>query len=386
MSLLILPVEIVHRVFDYCDAQTILLSVRCVCKRLNLIVDTYNRFELIFESKSSSSMKAISHLVQPENVVSLVVGETYQTRNLIKLFISLFDINRFTTIRSLTLYQIEDDNLTYVLENINMTHAISLSVQSCEREHARTWTHVISALVRCNLKKLSMFNIDYKMNHITWPDQYKLHYLAIQDCTYDAYLVILRQLPNLRTLVVRQCIFRNSTGTQWSPSPPLCDSLLTSLTITDYSVSLENLTHVVAPIPSLQHLKLISYRQSIDYVFNGSIWQEVIQTKLPVLDRFDIFFSYTCSRDQNFTSLESIMGPFRAPFYLDDKRWFVTCAYVPRSRAVWLYTTPLRITGYSSLIKCELSWTDTSYRLTQRSINERRDIIVDQVCPRIYSA
>jgi hypothetical protein len=385
MSLLILPVEIVHRVLDYCDAQTILLSVRCVCKRLNMFVNTYNRYNLIFESKSSSSIQAISHLIQPNNVVSLFVSDNHQTRNLIELFTSLFAINRFTNLRSLALYRINDDKLKYVLENMNMTHAISLSILSCEREHAKTWTHVLSALVRCNVQKLSMINIDYKMNHITWPNHCKLDYLAIQDCTYDEYLVILRQLPNLRTLVMRQCIFQNSADTQWSPSTSLCHSLLTSLTITDCSVSLGNLTHLVAPIPSLQYLKLISYRQSVDYVLNGSIWQEFIQTKLPVLGRFDFFFSYTYCRDQHFTSLESIMGPFRAPFYLNDKHWFVTCAYVPRSRAVWLYTTTLCTTGYASLIRCELSSTDTVYRLIQRSNNERRDTIVDQVCPRIYS-
>jgi hypothetical protein len=398
MSLLILPVELIHHVLNYCDVQTTLYSVRGVCKRLNEIVNSYNRLDLIFNSKSSYSMKPISRLVQPSNVASLVLGNDYQTKDTIKLFCSLFDMDRFTGLRSLTLYQIKNDDLEYILEHMNMTNIISLSIQSFERgyesvwrhslwlsgtsyerEHERTWALVSSALVRCNLRKLSMSDINYKMKYITWPEQYQLEHLAINDCTYDGYLAILHQLPNLRTLVMRQCTFNDFEDKLLPSSTPLCHSSLTSLIITDYSVSLTNLEHFVLPIPSLKHLKLISHRKTIDYVFNGSIWRELIQTKLPLLDRFDFFFSYTYFEHQDCASLESIMAPFRAPFYLDDKRWFVTCAYVLTLRTIWLYTKPICSTNYGSPLRCEVSPTDNIYRLTQRPIDERSDTIADEV-------
>ncbi|UJR18439.1 hypothetical protein I4U23_005344 [Adineta vaga] len=45
-SLINLPVEVLHRIFDFCDIQTILCTMSCVCKRLHSITNYYNRFKL----------------------------------------------------------------------------------------------------------------------------------------------------------------------------------------------------------------------------------------------------------------------------------------------------------------------------------------------------
>jgi hypothetical protein len=45
-SLLTIPVELVYRILDQLDELTILLSARGVCKRLNLITDTYYRYQV----------------------------------------------------------------------------------------------------------------------------------------------------------------------------------------------------------------------------------------------------------------------------------------------------------------------------------------------------
>ncbi len=48
LSLLTLPVELVYRILDNLDEVTILLSFRNVCTRLNIIVDTYYRYQVNF--------------------------------------------------------------------------------------------------------------------------------------------------------------------------------------------------------------------------------------------------------------------------------------------------------------------------------------------------
>jgi hypothetical protein len=45
-SLLTVPVELVYRILDNLDEQTLFLSVRGVCIRLNLITDTYHRYQV----------------------------------------------------------------------------------------------------------------------------------------------------------------------------------------------------------------------------------------------------------------------------------------------------------------------------------------------------
>ncbi|CAF3752751.1 unnamed protein product [Rotaria sordida] len=67
------------------------------------------------------------------------------------------------------------------------------------------------------------------------------------------------------------------------------------------------------------------------------------------------------------------MVPFRTYFWLDDKRWFVTCAYVPKACAIWLHTASIRDSGIERLMRCEVSWIDKQCRLTQRSIDEMVD-------------
>ena len=315
----------------------------------------------------------------------------YGRENQIQLFISLFAVNRFTELRSLTLYYINNADLKHLVECLNMSRMISLSVHSSEcTQNDKTWT-IISALChQCNLQKLSvMTHANDQLEQVTWPEQYQLSCLSIRDCTFNSYHTIIHQLPNLRTLVMQQCHFEHQNNTLLSSSPPLLHSSLTSLTISNYSILLQNLVALLSPIPSLQHLKLISYTKTFDYVFDGAIWQDFILINMPNLERFEFFFSYSCPPYLNIAtpSLNSIVQPFRTPFYLDDKRWFVTCAYVPKLRSIWLYTTPVCTIdhNYKNPLRCELSCKENICRLTQRNLNETHDTIEDEVCPRIYS-
>ncbi|CAF4428045.1 unnamed protein product, partial [Rotaria magnacalcarata] len=45
LSLVSLPIELVYRILDNLDDLTILMSLRNVCSRLNLIIDTYHRYQ-----------------------------------------------------------------------------------------------------------------------------------------------------------------------------------------------------------------------------------------------------------------------------------------------------------------------------------------------------
>ena len=63
-SLLTLPVELVYRILDNLHEKAILLSVRNVCTRLNLITDTYHRYQVnisfYFQINFSSCLKQYS--------------------------------------------------------------------------------------------------------------------------------------------------------------------------------------------------------------------------------------------------------------------------------------------------------------------------------------
>ncbi|CAF1615259.1 unnamed protein product [Rotaria magnacalcarata] len=381
-SLITLPPELVHRILDYCDIQTLLTCVRHVCKTLYALVNTYDRLTLILNSESVKIMRSVSRFIQPDSVISITIDNSCEENDNIRLFYSLFDIARFTRLQSLTIHGIEDTNLEYFLENLNTSSLTSLSIKSSDQEHSRTWDLISSASLRWNLRKLCISNMNFMVKHISWPNQYKLEHLEFSDCIYSEYLLILRHLPNLRTLVIQDCIIGdNQTCLTLSASIVLAS--LKSLTITNCSLAPQHFELLISSIPSLHHLKLISHRERFDSMFNASYWEQLICTKLLKLEKFEFLFAFTDLRNNSFVSLESFIASFRAPFWLNDKHWFVTCAYVPRGRAIWLHTTPIDSTRYQGCVRCEVSWRDSICRLTQRPLNTMVDNIVDEVRKKI---
>ena len=74
VSLLDVPPEILHRIFDHLDTPTLVRSLRCVCNRFYDIVNTYNRFDLDSTLLSKLQFECAIHVIRPVNIVSLIVS------------------------------------------------------------------------------------------------------------------------------------------------------------------------------------------------------------------------------------------------------------------------------------------------------------------------
>jgi hypothetical protein len=57
----------------------------------------------------------------------------------------------------------------------------------------------------------------------------------------------------------------------------------------------------------------------LDSILDGSDWADLIQTKLPDLKIFQIFFSYTLLQGNDAKDLDLLMDRFRTPFWLQEK-------------------------------------------------------------------
>jgi hypothetical protein len=105
-SLLTLPTELHHRIFDYLDVQTVIRSVRCVCRQLHATVNAYNRLQLNLTSMIKPDLKLLRRVIRPENVISITFSDGDRaTSGEIDLFFSNVDVHRFTQLRSLTFHQ-----------------------------------------------------------------------------------------------------------------------------------------------------------------------------------------------------------------------------------------------------------------------------------------
>lgn len=380
VSFLTLPVELLYRILDHLDIQTILRSLRSVCTQLYSITNTYNRYELDFTSISKSDLEFISRVALPSSIISLTFsGSKKDTSGISNLFFSRCDLRKFIRLRSLTLNNVNNKELEYFVQYTNIEYLLSLSIESNERELSSTCVLVSLAVHRFNLWKLNLKNIRGIMQRISWPVQYKLEHLTLCACGSMDHSGIFHQLPYLQKLSTKDCsilpIYDKTVI--FSASTP--SSSLTTLIISQHSLSMNYLESLLSLTPSLRHLEIVSNLHRLDSVVDGSYWQQCIQTKLPSLVQFEFLFLCTVGGNNHYTSLESLIGPFQTPFWLEDKRWFVTCSYVIKSGVIWLNTTPFNMTDAKELVICELSSLDNINRLTRRSLNKIVDSITDQV-------
>jgi len=74
-SLLQLPVELVYRILDNLDEKSIFLSSRNVCIRLNIIIDTYHRYQVTLSLDFWNKLFILS-----EVLLMSLINYIFQTR------------------------------------------------------------------------------------------------------------------------------------------------------------------------------------------------------------------------------------------------------------------------------------------------------------------
>ncbi|CAF0863818.1 unnamed protein product [Rotaria sordida] len=232
-----LPVELLHRIFDNIDAETIFFSIRSVCRLFQSVVKTFDRFILNFQSISKSNFYKLCRSIDPKNVISLTLSNEIPKSNQIFWSISLVYFQQFTRLRSITFHDIDE---------------------------AQFYTNNLTSI---------------------------------------------------------------------------CFLQLTSLTIKNLCQTIDEFQSFLLLTPSLTYLKCINGRNMID----GKRWEQFIEQNLFQLDKFEFYFHERRSiTEQPYTDLELIIDSFRTSFWIEKKKWFVTCEYDMSSpETIYLYTIPI---------------------------------------------
>jgi hypothetical protein len=367
-----LPTEILYRIFAHCDSETIFLSVRYVCKRLYAITDTYDRLELNVDSNLRDASKLIYRLIDPSKISSLtVLGSThssYQNNSII----SFIDMHQFTHLRSLTFHCISGRILEQFVLQITINSLDSLSIGVFEYEYREISTLPSLAIVHLNPREF-FFNSTHPItNHQFSPIDCQLEHLTLGKCDYIGCLIILQQLPRLQTFSIIEFKMAVDAETTLPFTESSFCSSLSSLSIDEHykycqSISSTSLVSSLTRTPALVYLKLISRRETFDYVFDGSYWEQLIQSKLPSLKTFEFCFWYSPYEKSNMIDIDPPITSFQTPFWLREKNWIINCAYIIESPGIWLPTTTAWITYYENSPKCEISAIDNVWRFTRQS-------------------
>ncbi|CAF4640415.1 unnamed protein product, partial [Rotaria sp. Silwood2] len=101
---------------------------------------------------------------------------------------------------------------------------------------------------------------------------------------------------------------------------------------------------LLSRLPTLKHLRLLFPScEPKSGLFDGSRWEEFIRSKLPLLNKFEFSFNVSKRFHPNDVTIESLIAPFRTPFWLESKNWCIKCDLEKEicGEAFHLYSTPL---------------------------------------------
>ena len=332
-----LPVEILHHLCDFLDPQSIVVSFRNTCQRLRAVAKRYDRYTLNLDLIPPCNFRLLCRLIDSKNVKSLTFSHEHELFHQPKLFKSLFRATAFIRLRSLTLIAMKESRLRDILRRVNISSLVSFSLhigKSDGRCKNTTAVYISAMLARSKLRKLVLNTRPDLIRNIDWPEKCTVTSLTIGAwIEFHQFSYILRYLPELRTLVTSSCSMENQFQTEFAPA-----RTVGALSINDLNMTIDKLERILRLTPCLTYLKLIGSGNFLD----GHRWEQFIQTNLTLLKEFIFLFKTGQTDEVKHPDIDLIIGAFQTDFWMNLKKWFVTCEYdINRPEEIIVYSIPL---------------------------------------------
>jgi hypothetical protein len=363
-----LPVELFHRIFDSLDAQTILFSVQLVSRLFRSVVNSYDRYNLDFKIISKCNFHRLCRLIQPQHLISLTLYNNEPIPDQTSLFISNFQRQQLTKIRSINLFGIDEFQLNMILKSIDLKCLISFSlhIQKYESWPSKTTEQYLSSIMAQSTLRKVEFNLRTdRLSNIQWPSNCRIEYLIIDgDITMDNLFRIISSSPQLHSLIIKQKLLTMPDNLKKRSSFPQ----ITSLILEKVVMTINQLELFLSLTPSLIYLKLIGN----GFVFDGNRWEQFLQVNLPHLNKLEFFLSSWKLIDQTRDDLQLIIQLFQTPFWIEHKKWFVACEFhLKKPRQIQIYSIPICKTIFHDRLDSEICLLSTSNHLIAiEDINE----------------
>ncbi|CAF3829748.1 unnamed protein product [Rotaria sp. Silwood1] len=290
-----------------------------VSSYLDAVLITYSNYYVNFKSISKPNFDLICKHIVPDRVIGLILSNDEDTPGLAELFLTYFQINQFTHLQSLTLFDIGP----HLWENIIQSMVELKNLRSffyTQPSRINSW---ISDITGFDLNQLDsrLFNIygpilpqlcrlklshgDF-LNSIQFP---QLQHLILERSSVDIVKHISSVATRLKSLETKFELDDSTTQFLY----PLTQLKRLVLEIEGSNISMSHLEEMMSNLPRLKHLILI-VNCNCDVV-NGQRWQMIVQH----LITFNFMFNLSVSLESQ--DLDS----FRTSFWLEEKHWFVAC-------------------------------------------------------------
>ncbi len=301
--------ELIYEIFDYFDY----FSSYEIFSKLNL------RFQSLFSQSSlplkinfPSTSKSIfqyrcKHIITPniKRIISL---------NIPKYFLEFFSIHLFSSLESLTLHQIQSDQISTLLTHlISLPRFSSLSIYSSNYFQDENSIYLsifrLSKLTFCKLTFPSggeRVPLPIAIN----PYQTLEHLIINGHCRLDQLISILSYLPVLQHL---SCQYLYGSGCTEIKVP----MNLTSICFSLYYMSFDELKLFLSKVSF--RLKKLRIRVSNDNdYFHAEQWEQLILNYMPCLCIFDLQYSVLIE-DENH---QMLIDQFSSKFWIERKWLF----------------------------------------------------------------
>ena len=324
-----LPVEIFHRIFDHLDIETIFFSIRPVCRLFRSIVLNYDRFDFHLKLSSKAHFDVLCRFIPPHQIRSLTLYNNEQFPDQISSFLQQVRLRQLTRLHSIDLDGIDEFQLNYLCQriNLNLLRSFSIRINKYDDRRRKTIVNYLSTVVKqTNLRYLYLNIKDSRISDLSWPINSSIECLTInENMKFDNLMKIFSCSPQLHRLIILETFSGIDTDNRKGYS----FVQLKSLTIEKVDCSMNQLESFLCLTPSLSSLKLIGRC----LIFDGKRWEEFIQVNLPHLDQFQ--FDVRCHQmpKQTREDFHSIIESFRSPFWIEHKKWFVQCQWDPSYRS-----------------------------------------------------
>lgn len=336
-----LPVELLHRIFNSLDARTLLLSIKYVCKRLYSIVDTYNRYQLNFQSISKWNFHRLCQGVRSNDVISLILSDDNRTSGQPALFLSRHPIETYTRLQSITLISIEEPYLKVLLQHLSATcllTSLTLHADSNVNVSSESMGFVSIILGKSCFRYLDLIVSDASINELEWPMNCSIRNLRCStSIMFNKFCTILRSSINLQMMSFRDCLIEHEQELNSLLAENISFPQLISLTLEDCDLSMTMIESLFFLIPSLVHLTIKGIGAEF---FDGARWERLFQIKLPNLTKFEFAFQNHIGMNCDTADFEAIIAPFQTKFWTEIKHWYVSAVGVKNSSYVNLYSIP----------------------------------------------
>ena len=284
-----LPNEILLLCFQYLNILDIFHSFDQLNNRFSKLIRTI-QFELNFENvrKTIFDKFCTKMKLNPEiqNQIYSLKLSNEDTCGQIDAFLSIFSLNEFSSLQSLTLSEIEKENIEKlkIIKPLSSFHMICDNIQDNE---------IFDILPMFNLRTLSISSLHSIEKRIN--DTLNITNLTIHDCSLEHLLYhMFKYFPMLKYLNIKYLTRRNRP-IETDDNNTYNGIHLKELIIGQLIYDFDEFEVFIKQIPNLKSLTI--HAEGDINMINACQWENLIESSLPYLNIFK--FNFGCRRNDN---------------------------------------------------------------------------------------